>query len=394
MAHGTEAVDWSGLEHAYGSAGDVPGNLRALASDDESERHEALGELIASLVHQGTRYEASAYAVPPLLDLIADPATPDRGFVTQLVALIAIGSDGAWLPDGLPVDGLRAAAAGGDEALRRYKRRESLEPADELRMYAYVELCAYDAVAAGLTLLRRLAVGDDADLGTIAAYTLGWFPAPEPAASLAALAAVAADPDRAEDEVAVAVVAAGLIGAEGADRVAAAALDDRRSVVRWAGAVASARLHGPDADRRAVTELLGWAGGASRSDVRIPYLDGDLGGYACLASRQLGPAYADAVFDALLARLPKVGAVAALTVVGEALRMAFPAGPVPAGTSFDALDDRQRRLVRVLAGSRDTWRYAEQDFGNFSMLVGEYGLPNRHPLMHAYVRQVAPKDSV
>ncbi|MEV7231852.1 hypothetical protein AB0M79_33335 [Polymorphospora sp. NPDC051019] len=382
-----ETVDWAGLEHAYGSAEDVPANLRALVSRDEEERHGAFGELYASIVHQGTRYEASAYAVPPLLDLLADPATPDRWLVGQLLVLIAIGSDEAWVPDGLPVGELRSAAAGGAEALRRYKRRESLDEADQRRMFTYVDLRAYEAVGAGLPLLRRLVGGDDADLSTVAAYTLGWYPEPEPAASIAALATVATDPARGEEEVAVAVVAAGMVGADGADRLAATALDDERAVVRWAGAVASARLHGPTTGERAVTELLHWAGGASQPDTRLPYLEGDLGGYASLALRQLGPAYADAAFDAHLARLPKVQAMPALTVVDAALRLAFPAGPVPAGTPFAALDDRQRRLVRVLAAAPGSWCWSDrQEFGNFSMAVGDYGLPNSNSRMREYVQ--------
>jgi hypothetical protein len=32
---GLTAVDWDGLAHAHGGAGDVPGLLRALASADE-----------------------------------------------------------------------------------------------------------------------------------------------------------------------------------------------------------------------------------------------------------------------------------------------------------------------------------------------------------------------
>ncbi|MGW4461910.1 hypothetical protein [Micromonospora sp. NPDC004704] len=387
MHPGIDTVDWSKLRHAYGTAEDVPANLRELADEDESVRHGAFGELWSSLVHQGSRYEASAYAVPFLLDLVADPATPDRFLVARFLALVAIGSDEAWLPDGIDVDHLRTRADGGEQALRRYREGADLAPEDHGRIDAHADLTAWEAVRDGLPVLRALLREDDSDLRTVVAYTLGWFPAtaaPEhAAASLAALAEIAAGTD--EGPAAVAVVAAGLLGADGADRIASAALDSGSPLVRWAGGVALARLHGPAAGAAVAAELLRWAGGGSRPDHRIPYLDGDLAGYATLALGRLGAAHADAAFAANLARLPLVHAVEALTVLGEALRYAFPSGPVPAGTPFESLDPDQKHLVRVLADAPDTWRYDQLEFGNFSMLIGEYGLPNPHARLRAYV---------
>ncbi|EST31362.1 HEAT repeat domain-containing protein, partial [Streptomyces niveus] len=55
---------WADREHAYGSADDVPGQLRALASDDAEEAEEALYELYGNIVHQGSVYEATAHAMP------------------------------------------------------------------------------------------------------------------------------------------------------------------------------------------------------------------------------------------------------------------------------------------------------------------------------------------
>ncbi len=58
-----DTVDWAGLTHAYGSAEDIPGVLRAKAAGDPeawSGRD--------TFVHQGTRFPATAPAVPLLLD--------------------------------------------------------------------------------------------------------------------------------------------------------------------------------------------------------------------------------------------------------------------------------------------------------------------------------------
>ncbi|MFE1960586.1 hypothetical protein [Streptomyces sp. NPDC059479] len=66
-----DAQPWAELEHAYGSAEDVPALLRGLASEDEEEVSSALGELYGSIFHQGSVYEATARAVPYLAGLAA-----------------------------------------------------------------------------------------------------------------------------------------------------------------------------------------------------------------------------------------------------------------------------------------------------------------------------------
>lgn len=92
MLEGLDRVDWKTLRHAYGSAADVPGLIRALLSEDPVERNAALHELFGNIYHQGTVYEASAYAVPCLMELLASPSTPDREAVACLLASIASGT--------------------------------------------------------------------------------------------------------------------------------------------------------------------------------------------------------------------------------------------------------------------------------------------------------------
>ena len=77
---GVDDIPWAGLEHAYGSADDVPGLLRALLSGDaddadgedgEDGEDGALDGLFGSLCHQGSVYPASVYAVPFLARIAA-----------------------------------------------------------------------------------------------------------------------------------------------------------------------------------------------------------------------------------------------------------------------------------------------------------------------------------
>jgi len=399
MLEGLESIDWSRLEHAYGSAADVPDQIRALTSSDPDQRDRALGELYSNIFHQGTRYEASAYTVPFLLAILRDPATRDRAELLGLLASLAVGYDEAWLPDGFPVAQLREAAQGGEEVLRsapplgdgdepaerRLRYWDNLDPEAEARAYAYIELATYDAVRAGVPTFVDILTQPDASAGerTGAAYALAWFPE-EAHLGVPALARAAADPEPAV--AASALVALGLVGSDGeVGGTVEAALDDPRDVVRWGAAVALARLRGSAAGPRVAEELLAWARSDEDSREEIPFLDGDLAGYASLALGQLGSETDEAAFSALLTRLPSVSGPEALTVVGEALKRAFPNGPVPAGQAFAALDERQRRLLTALAESPSTWRWGGMSFGNFSLMMSDYGLPDSPEEMRRYV---------
>ncbi|MEV4571347.1 hypothetical protein AB0K12_47020 [Nonomuraea sp. NPDC049419] len=96
---GLSSVDWTKLHHAYGTAEDVPGQVRALRSADGDERGRALHELYGNVYHQGTRWQASGHVVPFLAGLVDDPATPDRVAVLGLLRAVALGDcDDTWLP--------------------------------------------------------------------------------------------------------------------------------------------------------------------------------------------------------------------------------------------------------------------------------------------------------
>ena len=64
------------------AATDVPRNLRALAFGDEQERKQALHALHGNIWHQHTIYEATAFAVPFLVELVQN--TPDQEEILSL----------------------------------------------------------------------------------------------------------------------------------------------------------------------------------------------------------------------------------------------------------------------------------------------------------------------
>ena len=95
---GLDEVDWSEVQSAYGPATTVPTLVRRSTSSMPAERENAIGELWGCLCHQGTVYEASAVAVPLLLDAAMAPSLT-AGDRTQLLALlvhIGLGEDTTW----------------------------------------------------------------------------------------------------------------------------------------------------------------------------------------------------------------------------------------------------------------------------------------------------------
>ncbi len=89
MLERLDEVPWSTLTHAYGSAGDVPDLLRALASADPDEREAALSELHGNVWHQGTVYPATPHVVPLLLELLAEPGLEGKAGLLGYVARLA-----------------------------------------------------------------------------------------------------------------------------------------------------------------------------------------------------------------------------------------------------------------------------------------------------------------
>jgi HEAT repeat protein len=88
---GIDEIDWASLRHAYGSAADVPGLLRGLASTDPVERASALDGMYGAVHHQGIVYDSTLACVPFLCALAACEEVADRGGLVELLVSIGRG---------------------------------------------------------------------------------------------------------------------------------------------------------------------------------------------------------------------------------------------------------------------------------------------------------------
>src|SRR5436190_7158853 len=101
MLEGLNKVDWSSLQHAYGTAEDVPTLIRALISPSPDERRAAITKLYSNLWHQGTVYEATSHAVPFLIELAVSDKTPDSHEVLSYLGELAGGTSYADVHRGI-----------------------------------------------------------------------------------------------------------------------------------------------------------------------------------------------------------------------------------------------------------------------------------------------------
>ena len=92
MLENLERVSWHQLTHAHGEASDVPELLWGLASEEADLRKEALRDLYNSIWHQGAVFEASAHAVPFLIELLQEPGVVCRDDILLLLAHLATGT--------------------------------------------------------------------------------------------------------------------------------------------------------------------------------------------------------------------------------------------------------------------------------------------------------------
>jgi hypothetical protein len=395
---GLDAVDWAGLQHAYGPAADVPGLLRDLRANDPERREKAVWELYGNIFHQGSRYEATAHAVPFLLALAADPGTPDRVEIVRMIAALAIGFDETYLPAGVPIEAWRAEVAkmrvaNPDEVYREYdawveraaddRERRSREFRRKIfdfgasRTAAECELAAYDAVRAGVPTLCALLGDPDPALRAAAAYAVCWFPE-ESARALPLLLDLPAA-EAVSGVAATAIVAAGLLGdASLAGRLRTfLAGDDPLS--RWAAATALARLGVAD------PEVIGVLAACSaeppeQGEPAIAFHEGDLRGYASDSLALLDGTVPDEAVAAVLDGLSRASGPAAFTITAAALRLTFGAARLPSRPPYEDLTEPQRRTVRILAElGEDTWQWA-----NFTQILRAWNLPDQREECRRY----------
>jgi len=345
---GLRTIDWSSLRHAYGPAGETPAHIRGLASSDAGVRGEAYEFFHAAVLHQGCVYEATGYTIPFLLELLADPTTPEREEIVDLLCVMAL------------------SVTGGRKDPDLIRRKD----AHEHRVFAHIE----EALARGVPLLRTL-VQDralDVRIRLRAQVVLGTVlkGRAEAAPELRSLARDDPDPRVRASSRYLAL----LLGAP--DLPGAPPATDDSPLVRWTEALVELLAHREGTTGAAIDEVA--AGLEADSPVltmtgELPLLNNLLDDSRALvarAARAAGEPAVDRLLPMLLQRAERESWMSP-ELGFELLACGFGQPPV---LPSKRMTERQRRVLRVVAEAAWPWERGGS-FANMAMVLDQFGFP-------------------
>jgi hypothetical protein len=405
---GLSEIDWSNLEHAYGTAEDVPPLIRKLQSSDKEDLTSAYGVLYANIFHQGSRYSASREVVPFLYRLAISPKTLLREEILRLLTRLAIGEPtNHWLR-GIDVERWREDVAayqapgwceeekarqlewvdeGVDEDDRKRRKWQSMlfSPPEAILKSSVAELGVYDAVKDGLQHIIDLLKDDSAAIRQEAAYALAWFPEEldrihpalfdlidsetNPVVQATGLIALGQLQTRSESNLADTPVVRHLESVY--------AMDSGFDLSRWASAIALIMLHASQSEhvhevlrKLKESDYLQEYEPRNLNDVNFEFADPDLASLAAMSLRNLNRENSQGSEMVIIETIPSSRGETTLVLAEIGLKLLFEK-PVSEPLAPESLTHDQRELIRALT-KVDSFNWS---FANFLSILKGWGLP-------------------
>ena len=388
---GLDQINWARLQHAYGPAVDVPDLLRALVDPEKAtpkikaaaRKHkrgisaEAAEVLWSNIFHQGTVWQASAKTVPFFVEILRDG--PDvielRRFVVTYLHHLAMGYPEDAFPapidpstyfayaDGLRDEGRAAELA--DYSVQERARASEKDLIDRLPCL-WARDC-YLAVEERLADIIPFVDSSDEELALETLALIASFPR-HAEATLPRVRAVIAASKGLRKGVAM-VVLGQLARSTARGEVEAAALSVDR-VVAVLGACASVIAAADQVSEDAIRVLTAPLSDLADIDIGVTRTLSVLVG-RCIA--RLPETHILRSVEALAKQHVGADPTTGLSLTSSILMLVFPGDRAP--NSPKELTQRQRRALEAIR-DHGAWTIGERTFGNYSMLLREYGLPN------------------
>ena len=421
---GIEAIEWDKLSHAYGAADDIPQLLKDLLSPGEpcQEAHLAL---FGNIYHQGTRYSASAAAVPFLIKLIARDETPRKDNLIFLLTLLAVGDHTVVFPEGVLVSRWKYdveqmqlpeyreerqreidsfLAEGPQDELARDLRKYKLFDRGDVQQgidYQLIKLKTYGAVQDGLSALYPCLKNESPGVRSCAAFILGFFPE-KVEESLPKLLEVVAQ-DQVETVRGTALISIALSHTQyktswkhasfeeaKAQLQSAFTAADQNVFARWCSAIGLIILGSEN--KETVSEAVRKISDSSflaeyeaseleASQGFFPYTDTNLSAWVSSAICNVDVEKYPEVVRSIAGALKGSKGMETLDLAPAALRTAFSGVAPPEWPPFTELDEGQQLVIKGLAEVDDfNWMFA-----NYMQILRYWRLPTTKEKLEKYI---------
>ncbi len=387
MFSGLDEIEWAQLIHAYRDASDVPDDIRALVSTDEKLAKDALWRLFGNIYHQGTRYTATAPAVPFLAEA-ALAVEPERSAaVLDLLSAIAEPAADRIYDDQMTVASFATTVRDEENAL-------SVEALAECRKFGCpptVEADVYEAVIAQIPrLISALDVSHrDIQIGLFG--LLGNAPShSEDAQDLAEKALLSSGGDDALQVAAVECLSR-LGRSVEVEHVALQIekLADMHSSPFVKAHLVLAKNDRSEAGLDALLSVLDQAEKLYEIDRETERGKGWTVSHIANALKPWAASKKDRICEALMRSLPVAKKFEADTSVLIDVLVYALASPQPSKDFFakkrakDLTSIERRALHNIVEFG--FWKIGDQWLGNFTMQIASYGLPDRPADLRRYL---------
>lgn len=378
-------VNWESLKHAYGSAKDIPDDLRNLASQDEKIRGKALYNLYGNIFHQGTRYEATPYAIPFLYELIHTEAVRDKHKIVALLINLALGYEEEYLPEGIDVEKFKKGLLESEAQMTQDQKANC----EKYGYSASAIINCYDYVKEGIPILLQYLENQDNNLRKSVIYAISWFP--ELAESSIAKITDQLPNLEEEKEIANAILAIGLLARRSSNESDISGLrkylNAASQLVRICTAIALAKH---PIEKKILEALIdGLISSEALSEVEgIHFNEGRISGYASLTLSKFGQFEKNKIIPVLCKVLETVNSYQALDITHAMLSIINSDRSKP--IKDERLEDLTLLEVEALTSiyEHGGWTLAKGGFVNYFQLLRSAGIPDSKEELGKYLTKI------
>jgi hypothetical protein len=378
MLEGLDKIDWKKLEHAYGEASDVPQLIRNLASKDPDLRDQALYELYGNIFHQGTRYQATPYAIPFFFELIRQPDTPDKADLIKFTVDLALGYPEAYLPKGPNVEDWVIDA----EQLKEEAQSEELGDIEEdwlKHIDSFID--SYKATLKEISTYYTCLESKDLDIKIMAIFAIAWFREEAKTSIIKMRNLIKKISD--EKIIANSLISLSMLGSyledKNDEQLFRTYLTESSSLlVKFSAAIALVNILEEEVDSAPIDYILKEIPtivDLNLSPYEFPWNDGELLGYISEVIKFCAVQAPEKVVPDLTKVVSKLKGIKALNVIYSLLWIVFPELPEQGSWTLKLLNKFQKMVLKVLAQNSELWKEEDIESADLIELLKEYRLP-------------------